>query len=91
MVEDDKLRQEASKLNRPSAEAIGKFEDYRQSYERFFNYITKFNLVIPYINDEQADAATKNPHFKLMCRLVNFYVLDESKLQIPFIFSLSFH
>jgi len=29
MVEDDKLRQEASKLNRPSAEAIGKFEDYR--------------------------------------------------------------
>ncbi|KAF7973783.1 hypothetical protein HWV62_41286 [Athelia sp. TMB] len=45
----------------PSNEAIAKITDY----------------MIPYITDEQADAATKNPHLKLMFRLVSFFILDE--------------
>ncbi|KIJ40487.1 hypothetical protein M422DRAFT_49176 [Sphaerobolus stellatus SS14] len=59
---DEKIRREAAKLKGPSAEAVANFEDYS----------------IPYVNDEQADAATKNPHFKLLCRLVNFFILDEN-------------
>jgi replication fork protection complex subunit Tof1/Swi1 len=35
--------------------------------------------VIPYISDEQADAATKNPELKLMFRLLNFSILDEGE------------
>ena len=35
--------------------------------------------VIPYTNDEQAEAATKNSHLKLMFRLVKFLVLDEGE------------
>lgn len=38
--------------------------------------------VIPYISDEQAEAATKNPHLKLLFRLVSFFVLDEGRLKI---------
>ncbi|KAI0061071.1 timeless-domain-containing protein [Artomyces pyxidatus] len=45
----------------PSAEALAQMTDY----------------LIPYISDEQADAATKNPQLKLMFRLVHFYVQDE--------------
>jgi len=33
--------------------------------------------VIPYLSDEQADAATKNPHLKLLFRLAKFFILDE--------------
>lgn len=36
--------------------------------------------VIPYINDEQANAATKDPHLKLLFRLVNFAVRDDGKV-----------
>jgi replication fork protection complex subunit Tof1/Swi1 len=35
--------------------------------------------VIPYISDEQADAATKNPQLKLVFRLISFFILDEGK------------
>lgn len=35
------------------------------------------NVVIPYISDEQASAATRNPHMKLLFRLVQFSILDE--------------
>ncbi|KDQ07544.1 hypothetical protein BOTBODRAFT_192367 [Botryobasidium botryosum FD-172 SS1] len=45
----------------PSREAIEKFKDY----------------MIPYVRDEEADAATNNPHFKLMLRLLNFVVLED--------------
>ncbi|TFK52842.1 timeless-domain-containing protein [Heliocybe sulcata] len=45
----------------PSEEALAKFTDY----------------LIPYIDDEQADAATKNPHLKLVFRLLKFGVIDE--------------
>lgn len=33
--------------------------------------------MIPYVNDEQADAATKNPKLKLLFRLLNFAVLSQ--------------
>ncbi|EPQ50778.1 timeless-domain-containing protein [Gloeophyllum trabeum ATCC 11539] len=45
----------------PSEEALAKFTDY----------------LIPYINDEQADAATRNPHLKLIFRLLKFEIVDE--------------
>jgi hypothetical protein len=41
-----------------------------------------FNLVIPYLSDEHADAATKNPHLKLLFRLAKFYIQDEGKFII---------
>lgn len=34
--------------------------------------------MIPYINDDQANAATKSPHLKLLFRLLKFAILDES-------------
>ena len=33
--------------------------------------------VIPYVSDEEADAANKNPHLKLLFRLCNFKIMDE--------------
>ncbi|KAI9060063.1 timeless-domain-containing protein [Trametes sanguinea] len=45
----------------PSAEALAKINDY----------------LIPYVSDEEAEAANKNPHLKLLFRLCNFKVLDE--------------
>jgi len=33
--------------------------------------------VIPYLTDEKADAATKNPQMKLLFRLAKFFILDE--------------
>lgn len=46
----------------PSNEALAKFTDY----------------LIPYINDEEANAATKDSYLKLVFRLVKFQVLDET-------------
>ncbi|EMD36798.1 hypothetical protein CERSUDRAFT_105876 [Gelatoporia subvermispora B] len=58
---DEESEDEAVKPSRgPSSEAIAKFTDY----------------LIPYVSDEEADAATKNPHLKLVFRLLNFAVLD---------------
>ncbi|TCD66114.1 Topoisomerase 1-associated factor 1 [Steccherinum ochraceum] len=52
-----------AKLQRdsPSSDAMAKFTDY----------------LIPYVNDEHAEAACKNPHLKLVFRLVEFFILDE--------------
>lgn len=33
--------------------------------------------VIPYVTDEQAIAATKDPQLKLLFRLIKFQILDE--------------
>lgn len=33
--------------------------------------------VIPYVSDEEADAANKNPHLKLLWRLVSFKIMEE--------------
>ena len=35
--------------------------------------------MIPYVSDEEADAANKNPHLKLLWRLVGFKVLDDGQ------------
>ncbi|KAF9531181.1 timeless protein-domain-containing protein [Crepidotus variabilis] len=45
----------------PSADAMAKITDY----------------LVPYVSDEQADAATKNVHMKLLFRLCKFFILDE--------------
>ncbi|CDO77442.1 hypothetical protein BN946_scf184857.g49 [Trametes cinnabarina] len=45
----------------PSAEALAKINDY----------------LIPYVSDEEAEAANKNPSLKLLFRLCNFKILDE--------------
>ncbi|TFK80719.1 timeless-domain-containing protein [Polyporus arcularius HHB13444] len=45
----------------PSAEALARINDY----------------LIPYVSDEEAEAANKNPHLKLLFRLVNFKIMDE--------------
>ncbi|KAF8237621.1 timeless-domain-containing protein [Tricholoma matsutake] len=50
-----------AKMKGPSSEALGKMTDY----------------LIPYLSDEQADAATKNPQLKLLFRLAKFFILDE--------------
>jgi hypothetical protein len=34
-------------------------------------------LVIPYVSDEQADGATKNPQLKLLFNLLNFTIIDQ--------------
>ncbi|GJJ14718.1 hypothetical protein Clacol_008985 [Clathrus columnatus] len=60
--EEERMRLKAAKLQKPSLDALAKFEDY----------------LIPYVNDQQAEAATKNPHFKLLCRLIKFCVLDDN-------------
>ncbi|KAI0649834.1 timeless protein-domain-containing protein [Trametes meyenii] len=45
----------------PSGEALAKINDY----------------LIPYVSDEEAEAANKNAHLKLLFRLCSFKVLDE--------------
>ncbi|KAH9931521.1 timeless protein-domain-containing protein [Fomitopsis serialis] len=45
----------------PSEEALAKITDY----------------LIPYVTDEQANAATQDPHLKLLFRLIKFEILDE--------------
>ncbi|KAF9452119.1 hypothetical protein P691DRAFT_772581 [Macrolepiota fuliginosa MF-IS2] len=49
--------------DRPSAEALEKIKDY----------------LIPYVDDEHADAATKNPQLKLLFRLCKFAIMDEDE------------
>ncbi|RDB17381.1 Topoisomerase 1-associated factor 1 [Hypsizygus marmoreus] len=51
----------AARLKGPSSEAMATITDY----------------LIPYLSDEQADAATKNPQLKLLFRLSKFFILDE--------------
>ncbi|KAF5373433.1 hypothetical protein D9615_009496 [Tricholomella constricta] len=59
--DDDLEATAALRLKGPSAEAMAKITDY----------------LIPYLSDEQADAATKNPQLKLLFRLSKFFILDE--------------
>lgn len=42
-------------------------------------YLRIYILVIPYLDDNQANAATKNAHLKLLFRLCKFNVQDECK------------
>ncbi|KAI0772965.1 timeless-domain-containing protein [Trametes elegans] len=50
----------------PSKEAAEKINDY----------------LIPYVNDEEAEAANKNPNLKLLFRLCNFKILDEDAEEV---------
>ncbi|KAG6810302.1 hypothetical protein H0H92_012503 [Tricholoma furcatifolium] len=59
--DEDAEAAKALRLKGPSSEAMAKITDY----------------LIPYLSDEQADAATKNPHLKLLFRLCKFFILDE--------------
>ncbi|KAI0322279.1 timeless protein-domain-containing protein [Amylostereum chailletii] len=58
---DDNAIKAKLQPNIPSEEASAKITDY----------------LIPYISDEQAEAATKNPPLKLLFRLVHFYIQEE--------------
>lgn len=58
---DDEEERAALQSKGPSAEALAKITDF----------------LIPYLSDEHADAATKNPHLKLLFRLSKFFILDE--------------
>lgn len=71
----------ALRLNDPSAEASAKFTDHCKQFYTclFLVYLLNHRLVIPYVSEEQADAATKNPNLKLMFRLSKFYILNEGK------------
>ncbi|KAG5339373.1 hypothetical protein C0989_004499 [Termitomyces sp. Mn162] len=51
----------ALRLKGPSEEAMAKITDY----------------LIPYLSDEQANAATKQPHLKLLFRLCKFQILND--------------
>ncbi|KAG8868501.1 Topoisomerase 1-associated factor 1, partial [Tulasnella sp. 331] len=59
--EDEAIAEKLKRLKRPSAAAIEKFEDE----------------MIPYVNQEKANAATKDPNLKLVFRLCYFFVTDE--------------
>ncbi|KAG8990291.1 Topoisomerase 1-associated factor 1 [Tulasnella sp. JGI-2019a] len=59
--EDEAMAEKLKRLKRPSAAAIEKFEDD----------------MIPYVNQEKADAATKDANLKLVFRLCHFFVTDE--------------
>ena len=61
----------------PSAEALAKINDYRESHVALLWILLIVRAVIPYVSDEEADAANKNPHLKLLFRLVHFKIMDE--------------
>ena len=71
----------ALRLNDPSAEASAKFTDHCEQFYTCSSlvYLLNHRSVIPYVSEEQADAATKNANLKLMFRLSKFYILDEGK------------
>lgn len=62
----------------PSGEAIAKFTDFCTSIPHEFDEIgTNMRTAIPYTDELQADAATHDPHLKLMFRLLKFEVQEE--------------
>ncbi|EKM57133.1 uncharacterized protein PHACADRAFT_142335 [Phanerochaete carnosa HHB-10118-sp] len=63
LSQDEDEETSAVKRRGPSKEAMEKFTDY----------------MIPYVSDEQADAATKDPHVKLVFRLLHFAILAEGE------------
>ncbi|KAH7337412.1 timeless protein-domain-containing protein [Rhizoctonia solani] len=58
-------RQAALQKKVPSAEAMDKFEEYR----------------IPYLDDQQSEAATSNKYLKLLMRLVGFTCTEDDTLE----------
>jgi hypothetical protein len=41
--------------------------------------LDEVDAVIPYSSDKQADAATKDPYFKLLLRLLNFVIYEDGE------------
>ena len=39
-------------------------------------------IVVPYKDDKQGEAATRNPHLKLLFRLSKFYILDDGECRV---------
>ena len=67
----------------PSKEAISKFTDYGACGHPWSAWTTLMNPAeIPYINDEHADAATKNARLQLVFRLLEFTILAEGMLRV---------
>lgn len=66
----------------PSAEALAKITDYSET-ECYIGLICGslfcLHIVVPYTDDEQANAATKNPNLKLLFRLSKFLILDDGE------------
>jgi hypothetical protein len=65
----------------PSMEAMAKLEDFRASYYIFIKYhltgpLSMFT-VIPYTAPWHGEAATKNPHLKLLWNLLGFTIIGE--------------
>ncbi|KAG7097306.1 hypothetical protein E1B28_004668 [Marasmius oreades] len=61
--QDDYEKAAATRMGAVSVDAKAKMTDY----------------LIPYTSDEHAEAATKNPHLKLLFRLSRFFILDENE------------
>ena len=53
----------------------------------FLYRLTQFcGIAIPYVNEEYAQAATKDPYLKLVLRLISCYVVDPG--EHPFVYFL---
>lgn len=66
--------------DRPSAEALAKIKDYRmctRNQPQYSSVPLISTAVIPYLDNEQAIAATKNPQLKLLFQLCKFAILDK--------------
>jgi replication fork protection complex subunit Tof1/Swi1 len=62
----------------PSGEAIAKFTDFCMPIlHELRAFGANVRTAIPYKDEAQADAATNDPHFKLMFRLLKFEVQEE--------------
>ena len=79
--EDDTGAESEARLGswrNPSGEATAKFTDFRMSVGHGLNMLgTDVHVAIPYKDEVQADAATNDPHLKLMFRLLKFEVQEE--------------
>jgi len=65
----------------PSMEAMAKLEDFCASYHILMKYpltgLLSTFIVIPYTTPWHSEAATKNPHLKLLWNLLGFTVIDK--------------
>ena len=79
--DDEAIKEKQSTRKLPSKEAMEKLTDYSEFDPCCHKEVilTDRCAVIPYLTDEQANAVTKNPHLKLLFRLLSFAVLDDSE------------
>jgi len=66
------------KSDMPSMEAMARLEDFRASCHIFMKYpLNGVSSVIPYTAPWHNEAATRNPHLKLLWDLLGFTVIDK--------------